>query len=210
MSSRDRILTKLRQSVPPFADIPPVHERLDVVPMTTMPDLVAHFTQQAQALSAEVLYVPDAARGIQALFDIIAEDRQVLAWDAAHVPLPGLDEVLSAQGISRASVRDSSVRVGITGVDAALASTGSLVLASGTGKARTVSLLPEVHIAVLRPDDVYTNLEQWVGAQAAVGHVHFSVDNCVIITGASRTADIGMELVLGAHGPRMLYCLIVG
>ncbi|MEE9199136.1 MAG: LUD domain-containing protein, partial [Dehalococcoidia bacterium] len=42
--------------------------------------------------------------------------------------------------------------LGITEVDYAIAETGTLVLLTGEGRSRLVSLLPPVHVALLRPD----------------------------------------------------------
>ena len=45
---------------------------------------------------------------------------------------------------------DPTVRVGVTGALAGIAETGSLLLASGAGADLTASLLPEVHVAILK------------------------------------------------------------
>jgi L-lactate dehydrogenase complex protein LldG len=100
--------------------------------------------------------------------------------------------------------------VGLTGADLAVAETGSLVLASGVGKARGVSLLPACHVALLGPDqlvgtleDAGVVLEAWQATGAAAGA------NIVFVTGPSRTADIELTLTRGVHGPREVHVVCV-
>src|SRR5688500_5974943 len=50
--------------------------------------------------------------------------------------------------------------LGLTGVDLAIAETGTLVLISGAGRPRTTSLLPTVHVAVFDRDALVESLEQ--------------------------------------------------
>jgi L-lactate dehydrogenase complex protein LldG len=88
--------------------------------------------------------------------------------------------------------------LGVTGVDAALPETGTLLLRSSPEKPRLVSLLPRVHLALLRRDALRPDLHQ---AFAEVKHDPY----CVLITGPSRTADIELTLTLGVHGPKSLY-----
>jgi L-lactate dehydrogenase complex protein LldG len=102
--------------------------------------------------------------------------------------------------------------LGLTGVDLAIAETGTLVLVSGAGRPRSTSLLPPCHIAVfdrtalvesLRQVGVF--LEAWHGdgrPPAAGGAINF-------ITGPSRTADIELTLTRGVHGPKEVHAIFV-
>lgn len=88
--------------------------------------------------------------------------------------------------------------LGVTGVDAALPETGTLVLRSSPERPRVVSLLPRVHLAILTPAALRADLHQ---VFAEVKHDPY----CVLVTGPSRTSDIELTLTLGVHGPKSLY-----
>ena len=88
--------------------------------------------------------------------------------------------------------------LGVTEADFALAETGTLGLLSSAEKPRAVSLLPRVHLVVLSPDALVTDLHQ-VFARARE-HRYL-----VFIGGPSRTADIELTLTLGVHGPRAVH-----
>jgi L-lactate dehydrogenase complex protein LldG len=117
--------------------------------------------------------------------------------------------MLAEKGIQVADPRDGSVRVGITGVEAALGATGSLVMSALPGKPRSVSLLPHVHIAVLTEAQILPHFEAWIAQVRTSTDSFRQTGNHIIITGASRTGDIGFELVLGAHGPAVLHVIIL-
>ena len=88
--------------------------------------------------------------------------------------------------------------LGITEADYLLAETGTLVLRSSAEKPRAVSLLPRVHLAIVRTEMLRADLHQ-VFAEAKDSHY------LVFITGPSRTADIELTVTLGVHGPKNLY-----
>ena len=81
--------------------------------------------------------------------------------DEALLPVAGLPTALVRAGISIDTVTPgdmdsierreelASATIGLTGADAALAETGSIVLASGPGRARLASLLPPIHVALV-------------------------------------------------------------
>jgi L-lactate dehydrogenase complex protein LldG len=212
MSSREQILNQLRATPPPFADHAAITTRREMVPPgDPQPEaLRARFVEEAQKLSCDVTICADAAQAIECLLTLVGTDRRLLSWDLAHIPLPGLADALDRTGIEIAAATDAMVRVGLTGVDAALASTGSVILSSGPGRERTVSLLPDLHIVALTTDQIIPNLETWGTAQRAQNTADFrQLSSTVIISGPSRTADIAMQLVLGAHGPAALHILIV-
>jgi L-lactate dehydrogenase complex protein LldG len=92
---------------------------------------------------------------------------------------------------------------GLTGADAALAETGTLVLTSGPDRARITSLLPPLHIVFLHRSKLVSDLFAWQQQRPA----NFPA-NLVFVSGPSKTADIEQALVVGVHGPRRLAVII--
>jgi L-lactate dehydrogenase complex protein LldG len=66
----------------------------------------------------------------------------------------------------------------------------------------TASLLPEIHIAILREENIYQNLDQVL----VRGEIK-EASAAVVITGPSRTSDIEMTLTIGVHGPGELHVI---
>jgi L-lactate dehydrogenase complex protein LldG len=100
---------------------------------------------------------------------------------------------------------------GITGVDFALAETGSLVLTSLTEGSQLTSLAPPVHIALYRRSQIRASLDE------VLQNLPISRDpnrpsptrSLVFVTGTSRTADIEQILIRGVHGPRDVHAILV-
>ncbi len=100
---------------------------------------------------------------------------------------------------------------GITGVDFALAETGSLVLTSFTEGSQLTSLAPPVHIALYRRSQIRASLDE------VLQNLPVSRDparpsparSLVFVSGTSRTADIEQILVRGVHGPRSVHAILV-
>lgn len=99
---------------------------------------------------------------------------------------------------------DPTVRAGVTGALCGIADTGSLVLISGAGQTLTASLLPEIHVAVLRTSRLVPSL-----AEALRRPEVRTAPAGVIVTGPSRTADIEMTLTIGVHGPGELHVFLI-
>ena len=211
MSARERILSRLRATQPPFADVPPVRERREMIPpqAKTATERLNRFIENAEGLGC-FLYQVDRSEAVEQIMDLLDGDASLLSWGEANLPLAGIHSLLSSLGVAVARHDDGGVRVGLTGVNAALAATGSLVLESGPGRARSASLLPDLHIALMTADQILPDLETWAAAQRQSGHAAFrEASNTVIVSGPSKTADIGHQLVKGAHGPRELHILIL-
>ncbi|HKV44343.1 MAG TPA: lactate utilization protein [bacterium] len=104
-----------------------------------------------------------------------------------------------------------AAQFGITGAQAIVADTGSLVLAEDLGFGRAASNVPPTHIALVTADSV---VEQLLDAAAlargyAALHLRRPVPRYLsLISGPSKTADIGFTLVRGMHGPRVAHVLI--
>jgi len=89
----------------------------------------------------------------------------------------------------------------------ALAETGTLVLASGAENPVTLTFLGETHFVVLREADICGGFEDFWEAWRAAGRDPRTIN---MVTGPSRSADIGQVLQLGAHGPVALHIFVVG
>jgi L-lactate dehydrogenase complex protein LldG len=107
-------------------------------------------------------------------------------------------------GIPTLRQPDPSVRAGVTGALAGIAETGSLLLTSGAGETLKASLLPEIHVVVLKASRILPTLTDAL-AMPEVGAVAAGV----VITGPSRTADIEMTLTIGVHGPGELHVFLI-
>lgn len=95
--------------------------------------------------------------------------------------------------------------VGISTVQAAIAETGTLVLDSTRERHRLVSLVPPVHIAIVRASQIYRTLDEVLTLIRKDKEVSPAV---TFITGPSRTADIELTLAIGVHGPQELYVIV--
>ncbi len=211
--SRGQILQKLRAAQRPFPDAPPPPtEYRPVVPRinTDVESLTAQFVTAAEQLGCVVHKPATATEGVAVLLELIGEDTAVFSWHPDHIPLTGFATALADNDIKITEARDADARIGITGASAALAATGSLVLASGSGDARAASLLPPVHIAIIHRDQIIPDLENWFAQYKETNLDNMrQASNIVIISGPSRTADIALQMVMGMHGPRSLHIILL-
>ena len=88
----------------------------------------------------------------------------------------------------------------------AMAETGTLVLASGAHNPVTLTFLGETHFVVVRTQDIKAGFED-MWAEWRVRALDPRTIN--MVTGPSRSADIGQTLQLGAHGPVALHVFVV-
>ncbi len=206
-SSRQRIFDKLQREERPFPGAEPPASYRPMVPVGDLSpaDLHSLFVREAQKAACIVHQPGDYGDAVDTVLQIIGADKIISCWDANQIPLPGLAKALAQAGVACVG-QDSSVRVGLTGTDAALAATGSLVLSSGYGRYRAASLLPPIHVAIAATSQILPDLEYWWAQQKAGGLIQMrQASNIVVVTGPSRTADIAMQLVMGMHGPRELH-----
>jgi L-lactate dehydrogenase complex protein LldG len=159
--------------------------------------LLARFVVEAAALGVDchVEVTPDAVRE---RLGAILEEKSVAMWEPEYLPY-------EAATLTRVRAAAADAQIGLTGCDAAIAETASLVMFSAPGRPRTVSLLPPIHVALVRREqlcfsmaDVFSNFRERFAHAAA----------CTIITGPSRTADIELTLTLGIHGPGRVVVIV--
>ena len=127
---------------------------------------------------------------------------EIMSWNEAHLPA-GLLDSLQRAGIRIGQADQPHIRAGLTGALGAAANTGTLAISSGTGRPQSVSLLPQIHIAVLNKSDIKKNLRELLQFPEIR-----KATSTALISGPSRTADIEMTLTIGVHGPGELHVLV--
>jgi L-lactate dehydrogenase complex protein LldG len=126
------------------------------------------------------------------------------APELAALPWSGQAGLQATEG----RVRDEGEAM-VTGVFAAIAETGTLMITSGADTPTGNVFLPETHVVVVRAEQVVGPLEDaWTKLRAATGAAMPRTVN--LVTGPSRTGDIEAVMYMGAHGPRRLHILLIG
>jgi L-lactate dehydrogenase complex protein LldG len=105
---------------------------------------------------------------------------------------------------------DGGDLIGVSYAFGAVAESGTLMLLSGPDNPTTLNFLPDTHVAIVSAEDVAGDYETlWARLRERYGEG--AMPRAVnLITGPSRSADIGQTLILGAHGPRRLHVIVVG
>ncbi|WP_405113392.1 LUD domain-containing protein [Micromonospora sp. NBC_01405] len=107
-----------------------------------------------------------------------------------------IDENLTAEQIA-------AVDGVVTAAAVAVAETGTVVLDADPDQGRRIiSLLPDVHVCVLRADQVVASVPDALARVAPHRPLTW-------ISGPSATSDIELNRVEGVHGPRQLHVVIL-
>ena len=101
----------------------------------------------------------------------------------------------------------ATAEVGVTGALWAVAETGTVVVDAAPPGGRAPSLLPSTHVAFV---DEALLLPTVSDLFVQIAEMDSYPSNLVLITGPSKSADIGNELALGVHGPGELHLVLVG
>jgi L-lactate dehydrogenase complex protein LldG len=207
--AREEILTKIRASLgrspgSPVASVPPAAR---VKPREAGPTdaEIALLFAEIEKLSGMTRRLADRGQLQAALADLVKAEgvKKATLWttpDLETLEVAGDLKTLGVQLVSpQADLHEvAECDLGVTSVDIALPETGTLLLRSSPDRPRVVSLLPRVHLALLRPEALRADLHQAFAEVKKDGYV-------VLVTGPSRTADIELTLTLGVHGPKSLH-----
>jgi L-lactate dehydrogenase complex protein LldG len=180
------------------------------------PELLRRFEAELKKVGGQFFAAADPQAACNYILNLAAscDARSAVGWRAEVVDEVGVAHALAAAGISfdldagedSFIERAASAGIGISGVDYALADTGSLVVLAGEGRARSVSLLPPVHVALVKPEQVIAGLDDLFSLLSERGNPSSAI---AFITGPSRTADIELTLVVGVHGPQQLHVVLL-
>ena len=182
---------------------------------TTIANRIDLLIAELDKLGAHAVVVHSLADLHQELEMLISSEwlMELITWNVSTLQAYEVKDIISkAQQRAKLQVKDASSQamiVGITACDYAIANTGSLVIVSGAGRGRAASLLPDVHIVLMKAEqirnsmgEVLTELNAAYAGQDLPSAIQF-------ISGASRSSDIENDLSIGVHGPGAVIVLIL-
>lgn len=194
---------------PSQAEIEAVETYINRHPLGPLPsvedDVVARFRSRAESMQSTTEIVDALAEAPAAVARYLAANN-LPRTGCVSPALGGLAWAEAGLQLEPRAAEDRDL-IGITGVFAALAETGTLMMLSGPMTPASVSLLPETHIAVVPCERIVKRMEDGFAlVRAELGELPRALN---FISGPSRTGDIDQTLVLGAHGPYRVHMVLV-
>ncbi|MBB4935125.1 L-lactate dehydrogenase complex protein LldG [Lipingzhangella halophila] len=203
--SRERILGRVRAAL---ADVPRDERPDDVAvprtyasahggdPVPTLVDRLEDYKASVHRVTAGGLAeaIAEAARR-RSLARLVVPPDLPAEWTTATPATIVRDDGLTIDELD-------AVDGVVTGCAVAIAETGTIVLDTGTAQGRrAVSLIPDVHLCVVRADQVVNGVPETVAQLDPHRPLTW-------ISGPSATSDIELDRVEGVHGPRILEVII--
>jgi L-lactate dehydrogenase complex protein LldG len=206
MSGRDEILARVRAAVATAPGEPHISRayrvRSDIA--AGDPQLVGLLVDRLEDYAAHT-HQSDDARIPDTVAAILAAEtgrpRVAVPSDLPKRWLPASVEPLTDDGLTIDQLE--SLDGVITAATVAIAETGTIVLDGSPDQGRRVlTLLPDLHICVVRVDQIVATVPEAITRLVADRPLTW-------ISGPSATSDIELSRVEGVHGPRTLHVVIV-
>ncbi|MBN1679230.1 MAG: lactate utilization protein [Anaerolineae bacterium] len=209
ITARDDILKRSKQRARAAGDHPPAWRS-----RRQFDDLSRRFVDSLAAVHGEACVVPSLEAAFARLGDLLAEIGAGRVVVNDEPPFSGVDMAARwpdiewhVAGRSAGDLRAfcAAADVGLSSADAALAETGTLVVTSGPGRSRLVTLLVSVHIALVPVSRLTADLFTWTAGRSTPPPAMIT-----LISGPSKTADIEQVMAIGVHGPKRFIVILYG
>jgi L-lactate dehydrogenase complex protein LldG len=209
--SREIILERLKNNTDKTS-----YKKIEVTKKTngwSKEEMIAKLSENLQSSKAETYLLSDA---------------ELIDWLNEELPKRGINNLLMGASIAKQISKDINNEIevlkyddpyeswseklfnetdaSITTTIGAIAQSGSIVLHPTPEEPRLMSLVPDIHIALVYEDTIYETFNQIITSQYWAKNMP---TNALLISGPSKTADIEQVLAYGVHGPKELIVLIL-
>lgn len=215
--ARNAMLSAIRKHLAASAPFDALHKEShakheDVKPTpahTQSASLIEDFRQTLESVKGQCIVVQDEAEAAEAIRGIIEKTstKRIAVSDSMFVKSV-LKHLKTNAAIFEETDKSAlfGYDMGITAAQWAVAETGTLVIDSNQERNRLSSLVPPIHIAVIKAEDIHETLGDILKSISEQKH---ELSRAItFITGPSRTSDIELTLAIGVHGPAELYVII--
>jgi len=203
--SKENILKKIREALSHSVPMPyPSAEGNNAVfqPLRQEPEI--EFAEQFNKLQGRFIFCVNRQELAFQLNSLILKQD----WKKIFCAENNLREILGASVSERFTADLAGCDISITGCEALIARTGSIVLSSASASGRTASVYAPVHICIAFTHQLVYDIADALNLiKAKYGKQLPSL--VTLASGPSRTADIEKTLVVGVHGPKEVFLFLV-
>ncbi len=195
---RQALLQKRENPNPAFEDSPLYKDEEDPLDVT--------FAREFTNVAGQFVYCDGEINLIENLIILLEKLKltKLYVWDK------NLQKFLDQYGFPYHKHRSDfdDIEVGVTACEALIARNGSILISNADASGRRLSVYPPVHIVIAKTSQLVMDIKHGM-ALMREKYGNDLPSMITTITGPSRTADIEKMLVLGAHGPKELYLLLL-
>ena len=213
---REQILGRLYTAQKYGSDAHVPEQKRWEIPVYSREQRIAEFTERMTAVRTEVF----RAKGnewVDALHALVTERGQKTLLHAPetelgkaladHWPKESNCELVTWEGDIEAFKEDLfACDAALTSCMGGIAESAALILWPTPEEPRLMSIVPPLHVVVLKADEIHTSFQD---AIEALGWAENIPTNALLISGPSKTADIELILQFGVHGPTDLVVYVV-
>jgi len=207
--ARAAVLARVRAAL---VDGPPIPDPVEVPAPEPLDSeaLLSRFVERVRDYRAAVARTDDA--GVPAVIDaVLACHGAARLAVAAGFPAAWRPRAARLVEQPAGATPDARALDAVDGVLStcllAIAETGTIVLDAGPGQGpRALTLVPDLHVCVVRAGQVVPGVPQAVARMAAAIREHGRP--LTMVSGPSATSDIELDRVEGVHGPRRLEVVV--
>lgn len=206
-TTREKIFKSIRNALIEKTDIPfPGTDTESSVFRENSETTEVTFAQEFTKIGGKFAYCDNEDDMAEKLKFIIQDSKMdhVFCFEESLKPILDLNQIPFEDHTG--NLLESSI--GITTCEFLTARTGSVIISSRQLSGRRINVFPEIHVVVASTNQLVNDVKDGLNQLKEIYEKGFP-SSITVISGPSRTADIEKTLVLGAHGPKELYVLLV-
>lgn len=205
-TSKENILKKIRKALSHSTPLPfPESESKQSFYHPSEGELEIEFANQFTQLQGKFIYCVNHTELVAQLKSLV-ENRQWNKILCREEKMKSMFRQNDFNLFSDVPLKDCDVS--ITGCEALVARTGSIMMSAAQQSGRTVSVYAPVHICIAYVNQLVYDIKD--ALQLLKERYNNQLPSLITFaTGPSRTADIEKTLVVGVHGPKEVYLLLV-
>ena len=190
-------------------------------PAAAQQAMLARFQERGAEIRLQVHWAADCDAAAGIIVDItrnaepeFGTDKQIIQHAGQECAALNLAERLAGDGVAvhtlapddpEARGKTAASFIGITVADWGIAESATVIQITEPGKARSTSLVPSIHIALLPVERLLADLSEL----QALLQDRPPASSYVFISGPSKTGDIESHIVYGAHGPKDMHVIVL-